>query len=131
MDPVQPAPPWEMAELPPAERLARELNALTEVAKTLARALELPDLLHAALQTIITVLEPAQVGTVMLWDRASGLFRSTASIGFDEEALKQLGLQAGESITGKVYDDGRAVLLCTPEDVNQAMADMRPANRQV
>ncbi len=131
MDPVQPAPPWEMAELPPAERLARELNALTEVAKTLARALELPELLHAALQTIITVLEPAQVGTVMLWDRASGLFRSTASIGFDEEALKQLGLQAGESITGKVYDDGRAVLLCTPEDVNQAMADMRPANRQV
>ncbi len=67
----------------------------------------------------------------MLWDRASGLFRSTASIGFDEEALKQLTLQAGESITGKVYDDGRAVLLCTPEDVNQAMADMRPANRQV
>ncbi len=131
MDTVHPAPQWTLAELPPAERLARELHALTEVAKTLARALELPELLHAALQTIISVLEPAQVGTVMLWDRASGLFRSAAAIGFDEEALKELGLQAGESITGKVYDESRALLLCREEDIHQAMADMRAANRQV
>jgi hypothetical protein len=45
-----------------AERLARELNALTEVAKTLVSPLELPKLLEAVLDKICGVLEPAEAG---------------------------------------------------------------------
>jgi K+-sensing histidine kinase KdpD len=45
--------------------------------------------------------------------------------------LSQLGLRAGEAITGKVYDDGVGRLLSTPEQVAEAMADMRASNRGV
>ena len=57
------------------ERLARELDALTKVAKTITSPLDLPKLLDAIIDKIIGVLEPAEVGAVMLWDQASGLFK--------------------------------------------------------
>ncbi len=112
-------------------RLSREFHALTEVAKTLASPLELSALLDAVLRRIVDVVEQADVGTVMLWDQAAGLFRPGASYGFDLEALKDIALRAGKSITGKVFDAGQAKLLCTPEEVAAAMADMRPFNREV
>jgi K+-sensing histidine kinase KdpD len=45
--------------------------------------------------------------------------------------MKEMGLRAGESITGKVYDEGKARLLSQPEEVAEAMADMRSFNRDV
>lgn len=114
-----------------AERLAREMHALTEVAKTLTLPLDLPDLLDAVLKKIVNVLDQADVGVVMLWDQPAGLFRPEAAFGFDLNILKSMGLRAGESITGKVYDDGEATLLSTSADVARAMSTMRPANRAV
>jgi K+-sensing histidine kinase KdpD len=113
------------------KRLGRELHALTEIAKTLTSPLELPELLDAVLGRIIGVMAQADVGTVMLWDQSAGLFRPAAAFGFDFEILKEMGLRAGESVTGKVYDQGQARLLSTPEEVAEAMADMRPFNRQI
>ena len=113
------------------ERLQRQLYALTEIAKTLTLPLELPELLNAVIQKIIGVIEPAEVGAVMLWDQPAGLFRSAAAFGYDAQALSELGLRAGEAITGKVFDDGAGCLVSTPERVAEAMADMRPSNRAV
>ena len=93
------------------ERLQREVNALTEIAKTLNLPLELPELLDAVLKKIVGVIEPAELGAVMLWDQPAGLFRPIASIGYNLEILSNLGLRAGESITGKVYDEGVGRLL--------------------
>jgi hypothetical protein len=67
----------------------------------------------------------------MLWDQSSGLFRPEAAFGFDLTIMREMGLRAGESITGKVYDDGRSRLLATAQEVERDMADMRPANRAV
>ena len=113
------------------ERLQRQLYALTEIAKTLTLPLELPELLNAVIQKIIGVIEPAEVGAVMLWDQPAGLFRPAAAFGYDVQALSELGLRAGEAITGKVYDDGAGRLVSTPERVAEAMADMRPSNQAV
>jgi K+-sensing histidine kinase KdpD len=113
------------------ERLQRQLYALTEIAKTLTLPLELPELLNAVIQKIIGVIEPAEVGAVMLWDQPAGLFRPAAAFGYDAQALSELGLRAGEAITGKVFDDGAGRLVSTPERVAEAMADMRPSNRAV
>src|SRR4030043_1010863 len=106
------------------ERLQRQLYALTEVAKTLTLPLELPELLNAVIQKIIGVIEPAEVGVVMLWDHPAGVFRPAAAFGYDLRAFSELGLRAGEAITGKVFDDGIGCLLNTPEQVADAMADM-------
>jgi K+-sensing histidine kinase KdpD len=112
-------------------RRTRELHALTEVAKTLTAPLTLPELLEAVMNTLTNVLDSAERGVIMLWDQSSGLFRPEAAFGFDLAIMREMGLRAGESITGKVYDDGRPRLLATADEVEQDMADMRPANRAV
>src|SRR3990170_6642015 len=122
------APTWNDQA---AEHLASQLNALTEVAKTLAAPLELPELLDAVMQTLINVVKQADIGAIMLWDQSAGLFRPAAALGYDLQVLKEIGLRPGESITGKAYAEGQTLLLRTPEQVSQAMADMRPFNRQV
>lgn len=114
-----------------AKRLTSELHALTEVAKTITIAQELPELLDAILDKIIGVLQPAEIGAVMLWDQSAGLFRPVAAFGYNADILSKIGLRAGEAITGKVYDDSQARLLKTPEEVSQAMGDMRQANRVI
>lgn len=111
------------------ERLHHERHILTEVAKTLATPLELSALLSAVMEKLTHILEPAELGVIMLWDESAGVFRPEAAFGYDLNLLRQMGLRAGESITGKVFDAGAAQLLSTPDEVAQAMADMRPANR--
>jgi K+-sensing histidine kinase KdpD len=88
-------------------------------------------LLNAILEKIIVGLKPAEIGTIMLWDQAAGLFRPWAATGYDLNTIKSLGLRGGESVTGKVYESGKARLLLTREEVTRAMGDMRPANRSV
>jgi len=107
------------------ENLKGELYALTEIAKTLTLPLELPELLDAVLKKIVGVIQPAEVSAVMLWDQSAGLFRPVAASGYDLDILCSLGLRAGESVTGKVFDEGVGRLLSTPEQVREAMADMR------
>lgn len=116
--------------VPTAARLQAELHALTEVAKTLATPLPLPELLRAVLEKLTNVLEPAEFGVIMLWDAAAGVFRPEASLGFDADGLRQLGLRAGESITGKVYDSGETLLACDPDEIARLMGDLHPANRE-
>lgn len=111
------------------ERLKGELHALTEVAKTITLPLDLPELLDAIIEKIIGVLEPAEIGAVMLWDQSAGLFRAQAAFGYDLDILREMGLRAGESITGKVFDEGQVRLLSTPEEVAETMEDMRPSNK--
>jgi GAF domain-containing protein len=113
------------------ERLRRELHTLTEIAKTLTAPLDITALLQVVMDTLVNVLEPAEIGVIMLWDQSVGLFRPAATFGWDLEALRDMGLRAGEGITGKVYDDEIARLAVTPEDVVKATADLRPANRAV
>jgi len=88
------------------DRQADELEALTEVAKALVAPLDFPELLESVMHTIGRVLEPADLGAVMLWDQPSGLFRAAAGFGYDLPVLKEIGLRAGEAITGKVFDAG-------------------------
>jgi K+-sensing histidine kinase KdpD len=111
------------------ERRTRELHALTEVAKTLTAPLDLPTLLDAVMDKLTDVLDPAEVGAIMLWDESAGVFRPEATFGYDQIVMREMGLRAGESITGKVFDGESARLLTTPGEVAEAMADMRPANR--
>lgn len=113
------------------DRLNRELHALTEVAKTITRVLDLSDLLNAILKGIIDELEPAEIGAIMLWDQAAGVFQPAAAFGYDPQILNGIALCAGESITGKVYNRGEVCLLSSPDQVADAMADMHPANRAV
>jgi len=111
------------------ERRTLELQTLTEVAQTLTSLTDFPTLLSSVMEKLNNILDPADVGMIMLWDDTAGLFRVGASFGCDQSKLKNIGLRAGESITGKVFDLGETTLLSSPQDVAEAMADLRKANR--
>lgn len=119
------------SKTPQVERQERELRALTEVAKTLTAALPLSALLGAIMDRIIGVLEPAEIGAIMIWDPDSGVLRAQAAFGYDLEILKQVGLRSGEAITGKVHEQGSVLLLDNPNKVDEEMADLRTANREL
>ena len=111
------------------ERGARDLHAITEVAKTLSAPLDLPELLGAVMNKLADVLQSAELGVIMLWDNSSGVFRPAASFGYNFQDIRGVGLRAGESIPGKVYDEGVPRLSNTAVEIAELMADMRPANR--
>lgn len=111
-------------------RRVREFDALTNVAKTLAAPLALPELLEAVMCRVAAALEPAELGVIMLWDSTAGLFRPAAAFGYRLHDIREMGLRAGESLTGKAYDVGYAQLLDETQ-VAAAMADLRPPNRRI
>lgn len=111
-----------------------ELHVLTEVTKTLITPLKLPELLEAVMDTIADVLETAEFGVVWLWDPQAGLLCPQVVRGRDFphlQGLRRLKLHEGESVAGKVFRDGKAVVFGTPTDVANAMADLLPANEAI
>lgn len=78
-----------------------------------------------------SMLESVDAGAIMLWDPILNVFQAEAVFGYDSKILRDIALGKGESITGKVYNDGEARLFATPEDVSKAMQNMQPANREI
>lgn len=113
------------------ERSQRELSALIEIAKIITSPAPLPDLLQAIMNGIIGVMEPAQIGAVMLWDEAEGLFRAAASFGYDIDVLREIAIQKGEAITGKAFEYDQIMFLASPAEVESAMSDMNPDNKAI
>jgi len=113
------------------DRLINEHRVLVEVVRELKNPIPLPELLDLILEKISSVLTQAEFGAVMVWDQSSGLFRPWASYGCDAAIFKRIGLRAGESITGKVYEEGKPILLRSPDEVASAMENMRPGNRTI
>ncbi len=115
----------------PSELAINELMALTKVAAALVSPKELTDLLGVVMQTITEAMSQADIGTIMLWDEASSCFRPIISHGLNPGLLDEIELHAGESITGKVFNQGQACLFSTVEEVSKAMSSMDPHSREV
>ncbi|MEJ2706397.1 MAG: ATP-binding protein [Anaerolineales bacterium] len=111
------------------ELLSRELRTCAVIVRTLASVTELPSLLNAVVEEIGEALEPAQTGIVFLWDVSTGLMRPHAAFGYDLEIFKAIRLLDGESLPGKIYEQGEACLFDTPEKIASAMQDLRAQNR--
>jgi K+-sensing histidine kinase KdpD len=116
---------------PNHQRAIDELKALTKVAAALASPKELPELLQGVMQSIIEALKQADIGTIMLWNEPGNCFRPISAYGLNPGVLDEISLQAGESITGKVFNSGEACLYATSAEVSAAMSDMDPHSRQV
>ncbi|MEW5989500.1 MAG: ATP-binding protein [Chloroflexota bacterium] len=102
------------------------------VAQTLAGGRPLAESLPAVVDQITAALPAADLAAVLLWDQAEGAFRPRAASGpglSDPPALFEIKLREGESITGRVYAEGKPLLLPTPAEVAAVMATLQPANR--
>jgi K+-sensing histidine kinase KdpD len=113
------------------DRLEREHRTLTEMLGIVRNSIPLAKTLVALLEKAASVISQTEFGAVMLWDQSSGLFRPWASCGCETSVFNRIGLRSGESITGKVYEEGRGVLLGNQAESDAAMKNMRPANRAI
>lgn len=112
---------------------ASKLYVLTEVARVLAIQMELPELLQLVIEKITDVLEPAELGLVMLWDPATRLLWPRAVAGSTKQNrsnILQISLTEDESITGAVFSDEQARLFDTTTKVTREMLNVRPETRE-
>lgn len=107
------------------QRLKKELQVLTEVSKTLASKSDLLELLNSSIDKIVDVLEPADIGCLILRDHLEGLIRSGAAFGEHIEISSNNGITDRESLIGKILDKGQAKLLCSSEEILSVMSDDR------
>lgn len=112
-------------------RTIDERGAIVEAVQVLKQSLPLPNTLDLILARIFPVMTQAEFGVVMIWDQSSGLFRPWASFGCDPVLIKRIGLRAGESITGKVFEEGIPIFLNSREEVVQGMENIRPGNYSI
>ncbi len=108
---------------------AREIRTLLEVSKALASVVEVEELLPAIEGTLVETLEAAEAGAILLFNEGTGMLTIESSFGYDIDALRQMSLQVGESISGKVFKSGEPRVWATPEEAVSAMANMAPHNR--
>jgi len=112
-------------------QILQEHQAVVEAIRYLKRSLPLSSILDSVLKDIFAVLAQAEFGVVMIWDQSSGLFRPWASYGCDPGVIKRAGLRAGESITGKVFEEGIPILINSHREVERATENMRPGNHAI
>lgn len=110
------------------QHISIEQQSITEAVHILTRSMPLASTLNMLLEKVSSVIAHADFGAVMIWDQSSGMFRPWASHGCDAQVFKHIGLRAGESITGKVFDEGEAVILSSRREVELAMENMRAGN---
>ena len=121
-----------MSEYHNGNYISQKLHVITEVARTLAINLELPELLQAVLEKITSVLEQAEFGVILIWDPSTQLIRPQAASGpalSDRDAVLAISLTEEESITGSVFATGKARVLTTPEEIAIEMSNLHPAKR--
>ncbi len=106
-------------------------QVLRDVIGALTTHPQLSELLPTVLEQMRPMLETSEFAVVLLWDPGEGVFNVQAAHGEafrNPEALKTLALHPNEGVTGKVYDQGRPILLSSPTEVDDWMGDMSAEN---
>lgn len=102
---------------------------LLEVATGLTQAVEFDSLLNGVMKTLSDRLEVVDAGAVFLYDEESGELRVRAVSGYRRELAMRARLKPGESISGSVFESGKAKIYSTQQDIERAMTTISPKNR--
>jgi len=110
-------------------KVKKEFLVLLEVATGLTQAVALDSLLNGVMKTLSDSLEEVDAGAVFLYDEESGELRVRAVSGYRREPALQARLKPGESISGSVFQSGKAKIYGTQQEIERAMATISPKNR--
>lgn len=113
----------------PATYADQRLVTIFEIAKVLVTQQDVDAMLPEVLARLIQTLEVADAGILFVYDADEDRLKVKAAHGYDLDKLKELRLAPGESMSGQVFQDGRAQLYPTPEACAQAMASLSPDNQ--
>lgn len=116
-------------ELEEARRRTRELSTLLDISMVLPATSDLDNLLDAIINKSVELFEAADAGVLFLYDPHEEALIARASIGYWQEPLSQVRLRPGEAIAGKVFQRGEALLCSHPDEIAEAMENVREGNR--
>jgi putative nucleotidyltransferase with HDIG domain len=88
----------------------KELISLSRVSELISSNFSTKKLFELILESIIKQLK-AEQGSIMILDPETQVLSIAASVGLDEEIVKNTKIKIGEGISGKVAMDGKPVLV--------------------
>jgi len=109
-------------------KLKKEFLVFLEAATGLTQAVELDSLLNGVMKTLSDKLEVVDAGAVFLYDEESGELTVRAVSGYRREPAMRARLKPGESISGSVFQSGKAKIYSTQQEIEGAMATISPKN---
>lgn len=112
------------------QQTADRLSALLATAQTLGASLNLDHLLTDLLYRLRDVISIADLSSIYLYDERSKTLIPHACVTYQPEAFRKLRLKVGESVSGKVFQTGRSVLLRSPADVQAVRGTLSPENER-
>lgn len=105
-----------------------EVVKLTEGIRSITSTLELEHVIRNLIQNALSVIPAADAGLLHLYDPTTERLVPKAAVGFRESVIQRFRLRVGESIAGKVFQDGQARLYRTQAEVVAGMHDISPEN---
>jgi diguanylate cyclase (GGDEF)-like protein len=102
-----------------------------ESAKTLSSTLDIDPLLNSVMKEVGSLVGPAELGLLFVWDENSEHLIGRSAFGCNEEVISKLHLESGEMIAGRVFREQRAWVSHDPLQITGAMGSLRPENYQL
>ncbi|MGN1400942.1 MAG: helix-turn-helix domain-containing protein [Bacillus sp. (in: firmicutes)] len=102
----------------------RRLHTFIQMSKNITSNGSLNELIKDIISDVIEATEKADAGFLLLWDEREKLLRIEAAVNFREEMYLQNTLLPGEGISGRVFAEGKSLLLHR-EEIGKAMENMR------
>ena len=89
----------------------------------------LNELIRDIISDVIEATDKADAGFLLLWDEKEQYLRIEAAVNFKEEMYIKNTLLPGEGISGKVFAEGKSMLL-HGEEIDDAMSNMRTRTKE-
>ena len=109
----------------------QRLNLLVEASRAISSSLNVSSMLNQLIRHLIDSIPAADMGAIYLYDPQTERLIPKAAVGFDEEAYLKMCLQAGEGISGRVFETGLSALQTNREDIERLQQGLSPENNRL
>lgn len=99
------------------------------ISKMLDSDLPITTKIHKISQVIVDSIENADAGFLLLWNEDLQYLTIESAVNFEFEYYKNTKIIANEGISGKVFANGKSMILNSVDEINAAMNNMRVVNK--
>ncbi|MGK5508392.1 helix-turn-helix domain-containing protein [Brevibacillus formosus] len=107
---------------------AEESKKLFEGIRSISATLDVHKIIRGIIGNALSVIPAADAGLLHLYDPAIDRLIPKATVGFHDTVFKDLKMRVGESIAGKVFEDGIPRMYKTNQETSHAMKDISADN---
>ncbi|MDQ0999737.1 sugar diacid utilization regulator [Neobacillus niacini] len=100
---------------------------LMESFRAINSTLELDEVLKKIMHFALNIVETAEAGYIQMYDESLNKLIIKTYVGFNEN-ISHFKVNIGESITGKVFEDGCFRLITTRKEIYDSMSDLSKEN---